>query len=180
MIGEPADLEGAAQLAAEDPYQFQFWSLGLLGARPAEQKKGADKGIDGRVYFHEEIPARWTKQVVISVKAGHTTVSHVRDLVGVLDREKAQIGVLVTMEAPTRPMREEAASAGFYESWGKHARIQILTIEEILGGKVIDYPPARVDATLKNAPQAKTEDGENLSLFSGEHGKNTKRGKKKT
>ncbi len=181
VVGEPADLEGAAQLAADDPYQFQFWSLGLLGARPAEQKKGADKGIDGRLYFHEEIPARSTKQIIISVKAGHTTVSHIRDLVGVLDREKAQIGVLITMEAPTRPMREEAASAGFYESWGKkHARIQILTIEDLLGGKGIDYPPARVDTTLKNAPAAKTEGGENLSLFLEGQGKKAKSRKKRT
>jgi DNA modification methylase len=181
VIGEPTDLEGARELAAEDPYQFQFWALGEVGARAAEQKKGPDKGIDGRLYFHEEVPARSTKQIIISVKAGHTTVSHIRDLVGVLDREKAQIGVLITMEAPTRPMREEAASAGFYECWGKkHARIQILTIEELLGGKGIDYPPARVDATLKNAPQAKTEGGENLSLFSEGQGKKAKKGKKGT
>jgi len=170
VIGEPADLESARELSAEDPYQFQFWALGLVGARPAEQKKGADKGIDGRLYFHEEIPARETKQIIISVKAGHTQASHIRDLCGVLDREKAQIGVLISMEEPTRPMREEAASAGFYESWGrKHPRIQVLTIEQLLEGKVIDYPPARVDATLKDAPKAKTE-GQNLDLFKGKKG----------
>jgi len=167
VIGEPIDAAGAQQVAQEDPYQFQFWALGLVGARPVEQKKGADKGIDGRLFFHEEIPARQTRQIIISVKAGHTTVAHVRDLRGVLDREKAEIGVLITMEEPTRPMREEAASAGFYESWGrKHPRIQLLTIEDLLEGKVIDYPPARVDTTHKDAPKAKIEGAENLSLFS--------------
>ena len=167
VIGEPIDAAGAQQIAQDDPYQFQFWALGLVGARPVEQKKGADKGIDGRLYFHEEIPARSTKQIIISVKAGHTSSNHVRDLRGVLDREKAQIGVLITMEHPTRHMREEAASAGFYESWGrKHPRIQILTIEDLVEGKVIDYPPARVDATLKSAPQAKTDGDANLDLFS--------------
>ena len=36
------------------PYQFQWWALGLVNARPVEQKKGADKGIDGRIFFHDE------------------------------------------------------------------------------------------------------------------------------
>ena len=48
VIGEPVSLPDAAKLARDDPYQFQWWALGLVGARPAEGKKGADKGIDGR------------------------------------------------------------------------------------------------------------------------------------
>ena len=54
VIGEPVSLPDAVKLAQEDPYQFQWWTLGLVGARPVEQKKGADKGIDGRIYFHDE------------------------------------------------------------------------------------------------------------------------------
>jgi hypothetical protein len=53
VIGEPVSLPDAAKLAQDDPYQFQWWALGLVGARPAEGKKGADKGVDGRIYFHE-------------------------------------------------------------------------------------------------------------------------------
>ena len=70
VIGEPVSLPDARALAASDPYQFQWWALGLIGARPVEQKKGADKGIDGRLYFHDEGPGGATKQIVISVKAG--------------------------------------------------------------------------------------------------------------
>ena len=117
VIGEPVAVAGAKALADSDPYQFQWWALGLVGARPVEQKKGADKGIDGRLYFHDEARGD-TKQVIISVKAGHTGVAHVRDLRGVLDREKAEIGVPITMHDPTRPMEREAASAGFYHSPG--------------------------------------------------------------
>ncbi|MGH8545558.1 MAG: DNA methyltransferase, partial [Gammaproteobacteria bacterium] len=155
VIGEPVTVEGAAELAAEDPYQFQWWTLGLVGARPAEGKKGADRGIDGRLYFHDEHERGRTKQIIFSVKAGKPTVSHVRDLRGVLEREHADIGVLITMQDPTAPMRREAASADFYESaWGKHPRVQILTVQELLDGKVIDYPPARhVDRTFKKAPR---------------------------
>ena len=55
-----------------------------------------------------------TKQIIFSVKAGKVTVSHIRDLVGVISREKAQIGAFLSLEPPTSPMRKEAASAGFY------------------------------------------------------------------
>ena len=99
--------------------------------------------------------------MIISVKSGKTGVAHVRDLRGVVEREKAAIGVLITLQKPTRDMRREAASADFYESpWGKHPRIQILTIEELLDeGAEIDYPPAKhVDVTFKKAPKAKAKD----------------------
>jgi site-specific DNA-methyltransferase (adenine-specific) len=153
VIGEPTDLNGAARLAKEEPYQFQAWALGLVGARPMEQKKGADRGIDGRLYFHDE-PGGKTKQIILSVKAGHLSLSHVRDLRGVVERERAEIGVLLCMEEPTNPMRTEAAGAGFYKTpYGNHPKLQVLTIEELLGGARIDYPPqyAKADKTFKKA-----------------------------
>ena len=161
VMGEPVSLPDAETLAANDPYQFQWWALGLVGARPVEQKKGADKGIDGRLYFHDESDSSKakTKQIILSVKAGHVTLSHVRDLRGVVEREKAAIGILISMEKPTKPMRAEAASAGFYKSpWQKepYPRLQILTIEELLNGKRIDCPPlGQVNVTFKKAPKAK-------------------------
>ena len=155
IVGEPTTVEGAAELARTDPYQFQFWALGLVGARPHEERKGADKGIDGRLYFRDDpkVPA---KQVIISVKAGNTGPAHVRDLAGVIERERADLGVLITMRDPTRPMREEAASAGFYDSaWGtRHPRLQILTVGDLLAGRDIDRPAARLlNVTFKRAPK---------------------------
>ncbi|MBI3090800.1 MAG: restriction endonuclease [Candidatus Tectomicrobia bacterium] len=167
VVGEPVSLPDADALAKEDPYQFQWWALGLVGARPVEQKKGADRGIDGRLYFHDEGTAGGkTKQIVLSVKSGHTSVKDVRDLRGVLEREKAQVGVLLTRQEPTQPMREEAAGAGFYESpWRKHPRLQILTVAELLGGKTIDYPPYnQVNVTFKKASKVKKKMGHQLSL----------------
>jgi hypothetical protein len=166
VIGEPTDLEGARQLAKEDPYQFQWWALGLVGARPVEQKKGADKGIDGRVYFHEGSPTD-VKQIILSVKAGaNLHRNYVHELRGVVEREGAQIGVLITMEQPTKPMREEAASGGFYQSpWGTHARLQILTVPELLEGKRIDAPPmGQVGQTFKRAPKAATPEHDALTM----------------
>jgi hypothetical protein len=87
------------------------------------------------------------KKVLISVKSGKTSSPHVRDLVGVVDREKAAIGLLITLQSPTRDMRTEAADAGFYQSpWGRHPRIQILTVEELLDRQEIRHaadPPKR-------------------------------------
>jgi DNA modification methylase len=158
VIGEPVGTAGAEQLAKEDPYQFQWWALGLVGARPAEQKKGADKGVDGRIFFHDE-PDGKTKQIVLSVKAGEVSVAHVRDLRGVIAREEAAIGVLLTMEAPTRPMKGEAAQAGFYHSPGwneKYPKLQILTVEDLLQGKKIYRPPHSV--TFRKAEAKKLEE----------------------
>jgi DNA modification methylase len=158
VLGEPVSVPDAEALAAEDPYQFQWWALDLVGARPADQKKGADKGIDGRIYFHDEPIGGKTKQIILSVKAGHAGRNHVHELRGVVEREGAAIGVLISMQYPTRSMREETASAGFYHSghWNKdYPRLQLLTVGELLAGKKIDYPPGEM-LTFKKAPRAES------------------------
>ncbi len=167
VVGEPTDLAGAQALAKESPFQFQYWALGLVGARTADQKKGADKGVDGRLYFHDEdLSGKLgkTKQIIFSVKSGKTSSRDVRDLLGVVEREKAQIGVLLTLQEPTRDMRTEAVKAGFYESvYGKHPRCQILTIAGLLVGARLDCPP--INVTLKRAPRVKEEAPESPGLF---------------
>jgi len=167
VIGEPVSVPDAAALAESDPYQFQWWALGLVGARPVEQKKGADKGIDGKIVFQGDAPGIF-ENVVLSVKAGHVTANHVRDLRGVVEREKAAIGVLISMEDPTKPMQTEAVTAGFFESktrGKKYPKIQLLTIAELLTGKKIDMPPIRqVDKTFKKAARHKGQEGKQLSM----------------
>lgn len=165
--GEPTDLAGAQKLAEDDKFQFEAWALSLVGARHAGQvRRGADKGIDGRVYFHDDTSGK-SKQIILSVKGGHVEHSHVRDLRGVLDREQADIGVLITLEEPSKPMLKEAASAGFYTSPAfpdrRFPRIQVITIEEMLAGKGIEFPRL-LEVTFKQAPKAKAKAAENLSL----------------
>jgi DNA modification methylase len=165
VIGEPTDYEGAAQLAEEDKYQFQWWALGQVGARPTDQKKGADRGIDGRLYFHDDDSGK-SKQIIFSVKAGGVSVPQVRDLRGVIEREKAEIGIFLTFDEPTKPMKKEAAEAGFYKSTdgSTYPRLQILTIQQILDGKQPEYPAHRRDATFKKAPRSRPAPAENLTL----------------
>jgi len=187
VIGEPTALPDAEQLAKEDPYQFQWWALGLVGARRAEQRKGSDQGIDGRLYFHDEGEGGSTKQIILSVKSGHVNVAHVRDLRGVIERERAEIGVLITLEDATKPMRTEAAAAGIYKSpWGKrdseelhYPRLQILTIAELLEGKGIDYPHMS-NVTFRRAPRAESPQPEQFVLgVPPEEARNTRKSRRK-
>jgi site-specific DNA-methyltransferase (adenine-specific) len=139
VIGEPFDLASAHDMAKRDKWQFQWWALTKIDAQPvAGKKKGADKGIDGVIPFFAG-PEEDFKRAIVSVKGGENIgVKDIRDLVGVLEREKAPVGVLFTLYPPTQPMITEAASAGFYKSeyWRKQVpKIQILTIEEYFKGK---------------------------------------------
>ena len=161
VVGEPTALPDARALAEQDRYEFQRWALGLVGGRPAGRvgavSRGADRGIDGRIYFHEGSTTR-TSQIIISVKSGNVGVRDVRDLRAVVDRENAEIGVLITLRAPARPMLTEAADGGLYHStvWNRrYPRLQVLTIEALLAGEEIDYPPSRqVSRTFRQAPRA--------------------------
>ena len=166
VIGEPVDLAGAKALAHQDRYQFQWWALGLIGARPlGEKKKGADKGIDGIIQFIDG-PDSSVKRVIVQVKSGHVGVTAIRELKAVAANEA--IGVFITLDPPTEPMKVEAIDAGFYHSpiWKKdYPKIQILTVEELLKGKTVDMPPQeQTSVTFTRAKRISTPEGEQLSL----------------
>jgi len=155
VVGEPVSLPDAEALFRQDAYQFQWWALGLVGARPVEQKRGADKGVDGRIYFDDE--ASKTKQLVLQVKGGTLNSSQVRDLRGVMEREGAAIGALISLQEPTKAMRKEAASAGMYDSpfWARsYPRLQLVTVGELLAGNRLDYPEG-ASVTFRRAARAR-------------------------
>ncbi|MXY42928.1 MAG: site-specific DNA-methyltransferase [Dehalococcoidia bacterium] len=144
VVGEPADVGSAHALAEQDRYQFQFWAMSLLEAFPREQnKRGADRGIDGVLHFIDG-PRRATHKAVVQVKSGKVSSPLIRDLKGTVDRENAALGLFITLEDPTRDMRTEAVSAGFYHSevWQRdYPKIQIRTVEDLLTGNTFDLPP---------------------------------------
>lgn len=141
VIGAPEDFTGAKNLADANKYEFQLWALGLIGARPFG--KGADKGVDGILPIKIPDPKEATGfsviRVLIQVKGGeHTKSGDIRDLKGSMEREKARFGIFITLEEPTKPMNEEAVSAGFESTplgGEKIPRIQILTIKELIEDK---------------------------------------------
>ena len=170
VIGEPVDLASAKVLARQDRYQFQWWALGLIKARPlGEKKKGADKGIDGVIQFIDD-PSGKAKRAVVQVKSGHVGVNAVRELKAVAAHDA--LGIFITLEPPTGPMQTEAVSAGFYHSpgWNKdYPKIQILTIEELLHGKAVDMPPqTQTSVTFAKAPKISAKErGKQLGMGSG-------------
>lgn len=141
--GVPQDAAGAAALADADKHQFQLWAVSRIdGAQPFKGgKKGADGGIDGFVYFKPDGKA--TERAIVSVKGGgNVGVGMVKDLIATVDREKAKVGVFVTLTKPTRPMLTEAVTAGFYEPphHAKVPKIQILTVDDLFAGRQPQLP----------------------------------------
>jgi site-specific DNA-methyltransferase (adenine-specific) len=158
--GLPLDVAGAQMLADQDRYAFENWAIQLVGAAPAAKKKGADRGIDGEFTWLDGKGD--VRRCVISVKSGHTSVAHVRDLVGTVQRERAAMGLLVTLQQPTRPMLTEAAGAGRYRPEGLNTqkdfqRIQVVTIESLLDGPGPDLPRWR-ESPYKTARSLETVD----------------------
>ena len=165
VVGEPQDVGGARALFEQDPFQFQFWAVSLLEAQPQDQqRRGADRGIDGLFYFIDG-QRRASQKVVVQVKGGGTQVRDIRDLKGVVEREKAALGLFITLQEPTRPMREEEASGGFYHSdlWQRdYPKIQIRTIGQLLEGQGFDLPP-RLPA-YQSAARVRPAEGEQGAL----------------
>ncbi len=146
VLGQPTEVEGARALAQspDGRYQFQWWALALVDAAPAGgvERKGADRGIDGVITFTDQHGKLET--VLVSVKSGSVSAAMVRDLRGTINREGAAIGLFVTLEEPSAPMRAEAATAGAYHSelWNRdYPRLQILTVRELLAGERPRLPP---------------------------------------
>lgn len=152
-VGAPRDVVGARALAEKDrrdaTNEFQRWAVPLIGANhagedPKQMKRGMDRGIDGYIRFKDD-PEGGSKKVLLSVKSGKVSSRDIRDLRGTMEREKAPIGVFITLNQPTREMVKEAAEAGTWSSAAfepgrSFDRIQFLTIEDIFAGKRPQYP----------------------------------------
>jgi len=153
-IGIPRDVPSAERLFQLNPFQFEHWALAAVGARSAREKRGADRGIDGVMNLRDEYSGEY-KKIILQVKGGHVTVSQVRDLKGVLEREKVEIGVFLTLKRPTRQMLREADDAGSFidPQYPEHRfpRLQILTLEDIFTGKKIALPSWWSQETFKRA-----------------------------
>ena len=165
VVGEPQDAGSARALWEQDPYQFQFWAVSLLQAQPqSEQKRGADRGIDGMVHFIDG-QRRTPHKIVIQVKGGHVSAPQVRDLKGVVEREKAALGLFISLETPTAPMRSEAASGGFFHSdlWQREfPKIQLRTVSDMLAGHGFDLPPR--PPSYQPAPRVRPAQGRQGAL----------------
>jgi DNA modification methylase len=138
VSGVPLSIEGAQDLFCRDPHQFQHWAVELAGGFCSARRSG-DRGIDGRIYFETDAGLR---SMVISVKGGHLSPAHIRELRGTVEREPhAELGGFICLERPTRGMWQDVAEAGVHTYMGtNYDRLQILTIEDLLDGRAFEKP----------------------------------------
>lgn len=153
LDGVPKDLASATALANKKDdrtrKEFEKWAILTYSRNQARinEKKGADAGIDGVAYFL--IDRETNGKAIFQVKSGGANRATLATLNSDRLREKAEFGILISMDAPTKAMREEIAAAGKY----RHPllnrdddRIEVVTVEQILAGKRLDLPMARGDA----------------------------------
>ncbi len=171
--GYPKDLTGAKELAKKDPFAFEYWALDLVNAVPSQSKskdkmRGADKGIDGVIYFHKNMTngngkGKWEYgKAIVQIKGGGVQRNQIATLKGDVEREKAEAGIFITLEEPTKPMKSEAVDAGNFSTplTGKieFPRIQIITVRELLRGKIPNLPQGLVENYYKEAKAIEVED----------------------
>ncbi len=149
--GVPKDLAGARALADKNKFEFERWAVTLIpDAQPYKSKGGGDSGVDGILYF--KLGRKESGKAVISVKGGKTIKpSEIRDLKGTVEREKAAMGLFITLAEPSKQMIAEAAAAGFVDlntglGVKTFPKIQILTIESLLDGGRPSLPV--IDSTV--------------------------------
>ena len=170
VVGLPQDVSSARALAEESEhdgrYQFEHWALGLVDARPSG-KRGADSGVDGYINFFDDNSGK-AKRIIVQVKSGKVNRGQVATLIGDMKDQKAELGIFITLQQPTRPMRALALGAGVYtpQHFPDHSypRVQILTIEELLEGAQAEYPRFAAPATFKRASRRKRAQGSQQRL----------------
>ena len=161
IVGVPKDLGAAEALAEADKHQFQLWALSVVEAQPYKGgRKGADGGVDGYIYFKPD--GKTTEKAVVSIKGGKNVgVTMIRDLIATIERDKAKVGIMLSLAEPTREMKKEAAAAGLYKTGmhGDFPRIQILTIADLFDGDRPRLP--WVDASVFRKAKRENIRGEN-------------------
>lgn len=165
LNGIPRDMDSARALALKKDdrvrKEFEKWAILTYTKNRAvvNDKKGADSGIDGTVFFL--ISPTDSGTMVFQVKSGGVGRGDVAKLRGDMDRSAAAMATLITLEKPTAPMISEAKAAGHYH----HAlmdrdydKIQIVTIQEIIEQKrrldiPLSFEVVKAAARVDDGPQ---------------------------
>ncbi len=161
LHGVPKDMESVDALIHKKDdrvrKEFEKWAILTYSDNRAviNEKKGADKGIDGVAYTRKS--ATEVLPVMISVKSGNINSAVIRDLRGVVERENAACGILITRNEATKPMIQEAKAAGQFkpENFAAFDRLQIVTVQEILEGARMNLP--LMEEVTKQAQKAKAD-----------------------
>lgn len=166
VIGQPTEVEGARAMldgSLESQYQFQWWALDLVGAQPqgGSKKKGADKGVDGIINFTGT--GGKMESAIVSVKSGGVGAAMIQQLKGAMETSGASMGLFITLDEPTGPMKQEATIAGVYHSevsGRDYPKIQIITIRELLEEHRKPELPLLVLPTFQQAERIQQSPGQ--------------------
>ncbi|SDX88836.1 site-specific DNA-methyltransferase (adenine-specific) [Allochromatium warmingii] len=170
LDGVPRDLNSAIALANRKDdktrKEFEKWAILTYSNNQARinDKKGADGGIDGVSLF--VVYSSKNGKAVFQVKSGSVNRATIATLNSDRLREKAEIGILICLNSPTKPMQQEAIAAGIYKHPLLNRQdncIQIVTVPEILAGKRLDLPMGRTD-TIKTAMATNDQDQQIISF----------------
>jgi adenine specific DNA methylase Mod len=151
----PPTLPDIEMLARKDKHTFQGWALQQAGIEAFQLKPGPDRGIDARKVFFDPPGSNERREIIVSVKGGQLPATCVRDLIGTVHRERAHIGVLITLNPPTRNMVRDAAEAPAYRGGDRriYSGIQILTVKDLLDGHTLEYPLQLAASSGPTIPQ---------------------------
>lgn len=158
--GIPFDLDSAQALFEANPFDFERWAVSLVSGQPNEKQVG-DRGVDGVIRF--PLDNKSMGRALVSVKGGRQlNPSMVRDLIGTVDGQRAEMGLLITMGPITRGMIEALNRSGSYiwpVNQRRYPKVQAVTVEELLAGHKPDLPTAILPYV-----KARAYAGEQLSL----------------
>lgn len=140
VYGDPYDFASAQALFdrdSKDKHAFELWALKLVKA----QARAKDGGVDGIIGFLDS--ENNLRRIVVQVKGGsNLSPSIIRDLIGTVQKENADMGLLVSLHTPTKGMYQDANHAGDYKGKERlYKKIQIRTITELIEeDKLFDLP----------------------------------------
>ncbi len=121
LNGIPRDMDSARALAHKQDdrvrKEFEKWAVLTYSRHYAQinTKKGADGGVDGTQFFPTKFGSDEVGKVMYQVKSGKVGRRDIAQLHGDMMTQGAQLGVFITLEEPTEPMKVQAQSAGTYQ-----------------------------------------------------------------
>jgi DNA modification methylase len=144
VSGVPRDIGGARALFGRNKFDFERWAVSLINARPNDRQVG-DKGRDGVARFPLPSSKTGIGRILVSVKGGMDRKrEHVQSLSGAVNEHGAELGVLITLEEPTKGILDAVNRSGIWThpATGQvYPRIQVITVADLLVGKKPDLPP---------------------------------------
>ncbi len=165
ITGVPKDFASAKALANKQDdrlrKEFELWIILTYTKNRAivNEVKGGDKGIDGIAYIPDRNQNNEleNKKVYFSVKSSKTlTPAMLNELNGVVDRDKAACGILLTLY-PAANLVKASKAFGYYKNNlvnKEFFKIQVVCVEDIFNGQFLDLPNIDInDGLLKKATQ---------------------------